>query len=86
MQQADKGSSAELEGAGLRVAIVRARFNDAVTQAIAQACIGELLRLDVESDDIRHVTVPGALEIPVVLKTLAESGDHDALVATSSKW
>ncbi|MCA3252602.1 MAG: 6,7-dimethyl-8-ribityllumazine synthase [Pseudomonadota bacterium] len=81
MQQADKGSSAELEGAGLRVAIVRARFNDAVTQAIAQACIGELLRLDVESDDIRHVTVPGALEIPVVLKTLAESGDHDALVA-----
>jgi 6,7-dimethyl-8-ribityllumazine synthase len=81
MQQADKGSSAELEGAGLRIAIVRARFNDAVTQAIAQACIGELLRLDVESDDIRHVTVPGALEIPVVLKTLAESGDHDALVA-----
>ncbi|MFN8898816.1 MAG: 6,7-dimethyl-8-ribityllumazine synthase [Pseudomonadota bacterium] len=81
MQQADKGSSAELEGAGLRVAIVRARFNDAVTQAIAQACIGELLRLDVESDDIRHVTVPGAREIPVVLKTLAESGDHDALVA-----
>lgn len=81
MQQADKGSSAELEGAGLRIAIVRARFNDAVTQAIAQACIGELLRLDVESDDIRHVTVPGALEIPVVLKALAESGDHDALVA-----
>jgi 6,7-dimethyl-8-ribityllumazine synthase len=81
MQQADKGSTAELEGAGLRIAIVRARFNDAVTQAVAQACIGELLRLEVESDDIRHVTVPGALEIPLALKALAESGDHDALIA-----
>ncbi len=81
MQQADKGSTAELEGAGLRIAIVRARFNDALTQALAQACIGELLRLEVESDDIRHVTVPGALEIPIALKALAESGDCDALVA-----
>ena len=81
MQQADKGSTAELEGAGLRIALVRARFNDALTQALAQACIGELMRLDVEADDIRHVTVPGALEIPIALKALAESGDCDALVA-----
>jgi 6,7-dimethyl-8-ribityllumazine synthase len=81
MQHADKGSSAELEGTGLRIAIVRARFNDVLTQALAQACIAELLRLEVESDDIRHVTVPGALEIPIALKALAESGDCDALVA-----
>ena len=31
--------------------------------------------------DIRHVTVPGALEVPLALKALAESGDYDALVA-----
>jgi 6,7-dimethyl-8-ribityllumazine synthase len=81
MQQADKGNSGELDGAGLRIGIVRARFNDSLTQACANACVGELLRLEVESDDIRHVTVPGALEIPVVLRAMAESGDFDALIA-----
>ena len=81
MQGADKGSSGELDGAGLRIGIVRARFNEAITGAMAQACLGELDRLEVESGDIKHVTVPGALEIPVVLKTMADSGDYDALVA-----
>jgi len=81
MQAADKGSSGELDGAGLRIGIVRARFNEAITTAIAEACLGELERLEVESGDVRHVTVPGALEIPVVLKVMADSGDYDALVA-----
>jgi len=81
MQDADKGSAGELIGEGLRVGIVRARFNDAVTQRIAEACLGELERLDVERDDVRHVTVPGALEVPIALKAMAESGDYDALVA-----
>ncbi|MBL8345345.1 MAG: 6,7-dimethyl-8-ribityllumazine synthase [Rubrivivax sp.] len=81
MQAADKGSSGELDGAGLRIGIVRARFNDAVTGAIAQACLAELERLEVEAGDIRHVTVPGALEIPVVLKVMADGGDFDALIA-----
>jgi len=35
----------------------------------------------VDGKDIRHVTVPGALEVPVALKALADSGDYDALVA-----
>ena len=81
MQDADKGSSGELDGAGLRIGIVRARFNEPVTQAIVRACLSELERLEVEDGDIRHVTVPGALEIPVVLKVMADSGDFDALVA-----
>jgi 6,7-dimethyl-8-ribityllumazine synthase len=81
MQEADKGTAAELEGNGLRIGIVRARFNDALTQALAKACIAELGRLEVEAGDIRHITVPGALEIPLALKVLAESGDFDALVA-----
>lgn len=76
MQAADKGSSGELDGAGLRIGIVRARFNDAVTGAIAQACLAELERLEVEAGDIRHVTVPGALEIPVVLKVMADGGQE----------
>ncbi len=81
MQEADKGSSGELDGAGLRIGIVRARFNDAITGAVARACLSELDRLEVDGGDIRHVTVPGALEIPVALKVMADSGDYDALVA-----
>ncbi|MBI5719848.1 MAG: 6,7-dimethyl-8-ribityllumazine synthase [Burkholderiales bacterium] len=81
MQAADKGASGELDGAGLRIGIVQARFNEAVTDITARACLGELERLEVEAGDIRHVSVPGALEIAVVLKVMADSGDYDALVA-----
>jgi len=81
MQEADKGSTADLAGAGLRIGIVRARFNDAVTSRMASECLDELARLEVEERDIRHVTVPGALEIPLALKVMADSGDYDALIA-----
>lgn len=81
MQNADQGSTGELMGEGLRIGIVRARFNDAITSALAKACYAELERLDVDADDIKHVTVPGALEIPLALKAMAESGDFDALIA-----
>jgi 6,7-dimethyl-8-ribityllumazine synthase len=81
MKDANKGQAAALRGEGLSIGIVRARFNDELTSALAQACITELLALGVDEGDIRHVTVPGALEVPVALKALAETGDHDALVA-----
>lgn len=81
MQEADKGRSGELEGAGLRVGVVCARFNASVTEAMARACLAELDRLEVEAEDIRHVSVPGALEIAVTLKVMADSGDYDALIA-----
>ena len=81
MQDADQGSAGELIGEGLRIAIVRARFNDAITGKLVQACMSELDRLEVDEGDIRHVSVPGALEISVALKALAESGDYDALIA-----
>jgi 6,7-dimethyl-8-ribityllumazine synthase len=81
MKDANKGNAASLSGQGLSIGIVRARFNDDITSALAQACITELLALGVDADDIRHVTVPGALEVPVALKALAATQDHDALVA-----
>jgi 6,7-dimethyl-8-ribityllumazine synthase len=81
MQDADKGTPGELIGEGLRVGIVRARFNEALTLKLAEACLAELDRLDVERGDIKHVSVPGALEIPIALKAMADSGDYDALVA-----
>lgn len=81
MQQADKGTAADLAGDGLRVGIVRARFNDEITAQLANACLAELAALGVAQRDIVHYTVPGALEIPVALKALADSGEYDALVA-----
>jgi 6,7-dimethyl-8-ribityllumazine synthase len=81
MQGADQGDAASLVGEGLRIGIVRARFNDAITKKLAEACLAELDRLEVDEADIRHVSVPGALEVPVALKAMADSGDFDALIA-----
>jgi 6,7-dimethyl-8-ribityllumazine synthase len=81
MLEADKGTGLALEGGGLRIGIVRARFNDALTAALADACLDELAALGVADDDVRQWLVPGALEIPVALKALAEREDHDALIA-----
>jgi 6,7-dimethyl-8-ribityllumazine synthase len=82
MQDADSGAPGkQLEGEGLRIAIVRARFNDAVTRKLEEACLAELASLGVASKHITRVDVPGALEIPLALKLLADSDDHDALIA-----
>lgn len=81
MQQADKGEAAELDGTDLRVGIVQARFNDAITKTLAKACIDELVALGVASKHIRHVTVPGALEVPLALNAMAQSNRFDALIA-----
>jgi 6,7-dimethyl-8-ribityllumazine synthase len=71
----------DLDGTGLRIGIVQARFNDWAGQALAKACIDELLVLGVDEGDITRVTVPGALEVPLTLARLADAGDFDALVA-----
>ena len=70
-----------LAGAGIRVGIVMARVNLDIGEGLLSACTDELLDLGVARADIRIVTVPGALEIPLVLQTMAKSGDYDALVA-----
>ena len=60
---------------------MQARFNADLTDKLAEACLAELAALGVDPDNIRHVTVPGALEVPVALQALAESDDFDALIA-----
>lgn len=84
MQAADKGTgpdAALLDGSDLQIAIVQARFNAAITDEMARLCIEELGALGLAPDQIRHVKVPGALEIGVVLEELAESDEYDALIA-----
>jgi len=81
MQAADKGQGADLDGTDLRIGIVQARFNEKLTQQLAQACLAELSALGVAAKHIRHITVPGALEVPIVLDALAQSNRFDALIA-----
>jgi 6,7-dimethyl-8-ribityllumazine synthase len=70
-----------LAGAGLRIGIVMSRFNLPVCEGLLSACVAELKRLGVGAGDMAIATVPGALEIPLVLQTMAQSGKYDALVA-----
>ena len=81
MLNAEKGQAQNLDGAQLRVGIVQARFNESITNSLTQACREELLALGVQAGNIDHVTVPGALEVPVALQEMAESDRYDALVA-----
>ena len=70
-----------LAGAGLRIGIVMSRFNLPVCEGLLSACVAELKRLGVADSDMAIADVPGALEIPLVLQTMAQSGRYDALVA-----
>lgn len=81
MQAADKGQATDLDGTDLRIGIVQARFNADLTGQLATACLDELAALGVAARHIRHVTVPGALEVPLALNAMAESGRFDALIA-----
>ena len=78
---AEKGQADRLDGSELVIGIVQARFNESITNALAEACRAELVRLGVQAKDIDHVFVPGALEVPVALQAMAEKGGYDALVA-----
>ena len=70
-----------LDGEGLRIGIVQARFNATVGQGLLSSCLAELARLGVADEDILHVTVPGALEIPLALQQMAQTQQFDALIA-----
>ncbi|MCD2164224.1 6,7-dimethyl-8-ribityllumazine synthase [Comamonas sediminis] len=78
---AEKGSAANLDGSALAIGIVQARFNESITDSLAQACLQELAAMGVQAENIRHVKVPGALEVPVALQAMAESEEFDALIA-----
>ena len=68
-------------GAGLRIGIVTARFNGDVCDGLLTACRDQLHKLGVAEADLLLTSVPGALEIPLVLQTMAKSGRFDALIA-----
>jgi 6,7-dimethyl-8-ribityllumazine synthase len=71
----------DFQGAGLRIGIVQARFNEDIGHGLLAACLSELNNLGVVDEDILHVTVPGALEVPLALQKMAETEQFDALIA-----
>ena len=68
-------------GAGLRIGVVVARFNAEVGDGLLASCSAELVKRGVREADIKIVDVPGALEVPLALQKLAQSGNFDALIA-----
>lgn len=73
-----------LKGTGLRVGIVASRFNEEIVARLLQGARTELERLGVRPDDVLEASVAGALEIPLALQWMAQSGRVDALVAVGA--
>jgi len=67
-------------GRGLRCGIIVSRFNEVVTSRLLDGARDALLRHGVRDQDITVAWTPGAFEIPLVAKKLAESGRYDALI------
>ena len=72
--------SGDLNGAGLRVAIVVARFNEIVTTQLLAGAVGTLTRYGVNDADISVSWVPGSFELPVAAKALAKTGRYDTVI------
>ena len=68
------------EGAGRRVAIVAARFNETITSKLVEGAKAGLFQHGVSDDGIDLVWVPGAFEIPLVAGRLAASGEYHAVI------
>jgi 6,7-dimethyl-8-ribityllumazine synthase len=68
------------EGRGRRFAIVAARFNEVVVGPLVEGAGACLAKHGVEPDDVDLAWTPGAFEIPMVARRLAESGTYDAVI------
>lgn len=70
--------------AGLKVAIITARFNETITYKLTEGSIDCLVRHGASADDITEVLVPGAFEIIVVAEKLASSGKYDVIICNGA--
>lgn len=70
----------KLVGKDLKIAIVVSRFNDFITTRLLEGAKDTLIRHEVEDTNIDVAYVPGAFEIPLVAKKLAQKGEYDAVI------
>jgi 6,7-dimethyl-8-ribityllumazine synthase len=73
-----------LDAAGMRLAVVASRFNDDVTKLLLDGALRELADRGLDPESIPVVWVPGAFEIPLIAKQLAESGERDAVICVGA--
>ena len=71
----------DLKGQGLRIGIAMSRFNIDICEGMLSSAVSTLGKAGVKSEDMTLITVPGALELPLLLKKMAETGKYDALIA-----
>lgn len=69
-----------LQGQGMRIGIIVARFNSFITERLLEGAIDALTRSGVAAADLDVVRVPGAFEIPPIARNLAVSGRYDAVL------
>ncbi|AKS66824.1 6,7-dimethyl-8-ribityllumazine synthase [Staphylococcus schleiferi] len=70
----------QLIGKGLKIGIVVSRFNDFITGRLVEGALDALKRHQVEADDIDIAYVPGAFELPIVAKKMAQTQKYDAVI------
>ena len=73
-----------VRGNGAKFGIVAARFNEFIVSKLVGGAEDALVRHGVNTDDIELAWVPGAFEIPVVAKRMAESGKYDAVICVGA--
>ncbi len=73
-------SPPDVNGSGMRVGIIAARFNDHIVVALRDGALRALARVGVADSDIIEIWVPGAFEVPLAALTLAESAKVDAVI------
>ncbi|MGB0417303.1 MAG: 6,7-dimethyl-8-ribityllumazine synthase [Acholeplasmataceae bacterium] len=71
-------------GTNLKVAIVMSRFNDFIGKQLVEGAKDGLIRHDVEESNIDVIYVPGAFEIPLILKKVASLNKYDAIIAVGA--
>ena len=74
------GLEGSLNAAGKRFAIVVSRFNAFITERLLLSACDGLLRSRAKKKDVNVVRVPGAFEIPLAARSLAETGKYDAII------
>ena len=70
----------DMNGQGLNVGIVVARFNEIITRKLLDSAVESLIRYGVRDEDISVSWVPGSFELPVVAKSLAKTGHYHAVI------
>ncbi|MDD4635305.1 MAG: 6,7-dimethyl-8-ribityllumazine synthase [Dehalococcoidales bacterium] len=75
-----KSFEGNLDGSGLKIAVVISRFNEFITSKLLDGAVDGLVRHNVSKENIDVAWTPGALEIPLAAQNLARKGGYDAII------